>query len=75
MTKPTTLAEMLAEYTADMPRSGSTARGQLLTANRAYMNGAMAALLLMKQGATLDQLRVECLGFGRAIGSAAEAAT
>jgi hypothetical protein len=41
---------------------------------RTYMRGALDALLLLKGGATVEQLLDECVQFGRAVGTAAERA-
>ncbi len=68
----TTLADYLQDYAKDQAAPGSVADKAV---RRAYMAGAMAALLLQGKGATREQLVAECVQFGRAIGTAAEAAT
>lgn len=67
----TTLATHLEEYAPDQAAPGSLADKAV---RRAYMAGAMATLLLLAKGATREQLLAECVGFGRTIGSKAEAA-
>lgn len=42
---------------------------------RVWMAGALAALELIRAGVPAEQLRAECVQFGRAIGTAAERAT
>jgi hypothetical protein len=64
----TPLAEQAALYAAEraLPNTGERA---LLA--RAFMAGVLAAAM---SPASRDQLKAECLQFGRAIGSAAERA-
>lgn len=65
--KPTTLAEVWEQYEVTGARITSADRRQ-------FMGGALAALQLMKSGATHAQLLAECVQYGRSIGSAAERA-
>jgi hypothetical protein len=66
-----TLAERLDAYAPDQAAPGSIADKAL---RRAYMAGAMDALLLQAKGATREQLMTECVAFGRVIGSRVEEA-
>ena len=59
----------LADAWQDQP-----AHAQTVERRRAYMAGALDALRLMQSGVPRDQLLTECIGFGRAIGTPAEAA-
>lgn len=64
-----TLTESLDAYAADNACPGSIADAAI---RRAYMAGALAAIT---SKAPREQLLAECVGFGRALGSKAEAAT
>ena len=73
MTTPTTLAESWTLAQADAPIDPRATPA--VQARRDFMAGSLATLLLLKLGATVDQLMAENVMFGRAIGTAAEAAT
>jgi hypothetical protein len=64
-TKPTTLEEVWSRYETS---------GAQVTAKdrRQFMGGALAAIELLRSGATASQLHAECVQFGRAIGTKAE---
>mgnify|MGYP003405104365 CR=1 FL=1 len=64
----TPLADQAAEYAAEKSAPGSTAEHFI---TRAFMFGALAALTSKQPR---EALLAECLQFGRAIGTAAEAA-
>lgn len=64
----TPLPEQAAEYAAEKAAPGSVAERAI---RRAYMAGALAALT---SKARREQMLRECFDFGRAIGTAAEAA-
>lgn len=63
------LTEEATQYAADRAAPGSVADTAI---RRAFMAGALAALT---SKAPAEQLRAECVQFGRAIGTAAERAT
>ncbi len=73
MTAPTTLAETWTAAQADAPIDPRATPA--IQARRDYMRGALDCLLLQKAGATEAQLLGECLAFGRAVGTPAEAAS
>lgn len=71
MSAPTTLAESWQAYADDnLPISASQA--ETVSARRAFMAGALAALTTGT--ATREQLLAECVQFGKAVGTAAERA-
>ncbi len=72
MTAPTTLAETWTLAQADAPIDPRATPA--VQARRDFMAGALAALVLLKNGTTRDQLMAECMGFARAIGTPAERA-
>lgn len=61
------LTEEAQSYAMDR----ATTPAQLTALQRAFMAGALAALT---SKAPAEQLRAECFGFGRAVGTAAERA-
>lgn len=65
-----TLADSFTEYSA-RPVSILPAD---IAARRAFYAGALAVIELQRDGATRDQLLAEIVGFGRAVGTAAERA-
>ena len=73
MSAPSTLSEAWTQAQADAPIDPRATPA--VQARRDYMAGSLATLLLLKRGATVDQLMAENVMFGRAIGTAAEAAT
>ena len=68
-----TLADTLDHYEAGQPMASRPFVPSVMR-RRAYMAGALDALVLLNKGATAEQLLAECRQFGRAIGTAAEAA-
>ena len=70
MTHPTLADKWAAQLSASAPIPPE----QRIQAKRTYMAGAMDALLLLDKGGDHRALLAECIGFGRAIGTAAEAA-
>jgi hypothetical protein len=69
---PTSLSEAWELSRAEAPIDPRATPA--VQARRDYMSGSLDTLVLLKNGATWDQLMAECMGFARAIGTPAERA-
>lgn len=75
-------AERMAREEAERNKPGTLAdawteqrpRDHIVEHRRAFMAGALTTIELIRAGVPRDQLLAECVQFGRAIGTAAEAA-
>jgi hypothetical protein len=68
------LTDAYAAYQADAPIASRT-RDPEVQARRDFMAGAMAYHQLRRTGASPEALLAELIGFGRAVGTAAERAS
>ena len=68
-----TAATLTDKWAAQVANSRPIPPEQRIQAKRTYMAGAMDVLLMLEAGADRKALLAECIGFGRAIGTPAEA--